>query len=58
VALPTDGLAAPNDAERWLMGKTYTKSKQPLPDSHARTTPAPAAAASSSGTVAPGFSND
>jgi pilus assembly protein CpaC len=58
VALPTDGLAAPNDAERWLMGKTYTKSKQPLPDSHARTTPAPAEAASSSGTVAPGFSND
>ena len=31
MALPTDGLRAPNDAERWLLGRTYAASDGPPP---------------------------
>ena len=53
LALPTDGLSIPNDAERWLLGRTFKASKAPVAETHAlpggQTATAPAA---------PGFSND
>jgi len=52
LALPTDGLAIPNDAERWLLGKTFKDAKTPVAE--AKTAGAPALAA----TATPGFSND
>ncbi|MBW7947082.1 MAG: type II and III secretion system protein family protein [Sphingomonadaceae bacterium] len=52
LALPTDGLAIPNDAERWLLGKTFKDAKAPVAE--ATTAGAPVVA----GTAAPGFSND
>jgi pilus assembly protein CpaC len=52
LTLPTDGLAVPNDAERWLLGKTFKGAKAPVAEPK---TAAPTAAAS---TAAPGFSNN
>ncbi|WBX85901.1 type II and III secretion system protein family protein [Sphingosinicella microcystinivorans] len=52
LALPTDGLAIPNDAERWLLGKTFKDAKAPVAE--AKTAGAPVVA----GTATPGFSND
>ncbi|EMD83229.1 type II and III secretion system protein family protein [Pacificimonas flava] len=31
MALPTDGMRAPNDAERWLLGRTYSHADAPPP---------------------------
>ena len=52
LALPTDGLAIPNDAERWLLGKTFKDAKAPVAE--AKTAGAPVVAS----TATPGFSND
>lgn len=52
LALPTDGLAVPNDAERWLLGKTFKGAKAPVAE--AKTAGPPTVASS----VAPGFSNN
>lgn len=54
LALPTDALAAPNDAERWLMGKTFKGSNRPVPKTNGVVAKGPAAASA----AAPGFSND
>jgi pilus assembly protein CpaC len=59
VALPTDQLAAPSDAQRWLFGQTFKGSDKPNLTTNGVAAPVPAAAAPSGGsTVAPGFSND
>lgn len=50
--LPTDGLAIPNDAERWLLGKTFKGASKPVAE--AATTGAPKVATSAT----PGFSNE
>jgi pilus assembly protein CpaC len=56
LALPTDALAAPGDAERWLFGRTFKAGKTP-PESNA--VPARGApAAGALGSAVPGFSND
>lgn len=52
LALPTDGLAIPNDAERWLLGKTFKGAKAPVAE--AKTAGPPTVAS----TAAPGFSNN
>lgn len=52
LALPTDGLAVPNDAERWLLGKTFKGAKAPVAE--AKTAGPPTVAS----TAAPGFSNN
>jgi pilus assembly protein CpaC len=52
LALPTDGLAVPNDAERWLLGKTFKGAKAPV--AAAKTAGPPTVASS----AAPGFSNN
>ncbi len=46
MALPTDGLRAPNDAERWLLGRTVAASDKPIVDAVSAGAP----------TAAPGFS--
>lgn len=51
LTLPTDGLAVPNDAERWLLGKTFKGAKAPVAEPKIV---APTAAS----TAAPGFSNN
>ena len=54
IPLPTDGLRAPNDAERWLFGNTYKGSSKPVPKGYAtEATGAPSGGSS----AAPGFSN-
>jgi pilus assembly protein CpaC len=55
IALPTDGLRAPNDAERWLLGRSFAKANKPVPTTNA--IPAPAHEQQPSG-AAPGFSQD
>jgi pilus assembly protein CpaC len=55
LALPTDGLAAPNDAERWLFGKSFKGSDKPVPTTEAKTAETPSSGAAGAG---PGFSND
>ncbi|MBL8648362.1 MAG: type II and III secretion system protein family protein [Sphingosinicella sp.] len=52
LTLPTDGLAIPNDAERWLLGKTFKGAKAPVAE--AKTAGPPMVA----GSAAPGFSNN
>ena len=52
LTLPTDGLAIPNDAERWLLGKTFKGAKAPVAE--AKTAGPPTVA----GSAAPGFSNN
>ncbi|WP_300535895.1 type II and III secretion system protein family protein [Sphingosinicella sp.] len=52
LTLPTDGLAVPNDAERWLLGKTFKGAKAPVAE--AKTAGPPTVA----GSAAPGFSNN
>ncbi|WP_339702616.1 type II and III secretion system protein family protein [uncultured Sphingosinicella sp.] len=52
LTLPTDGLAVPNDAERWLLGKTFKGAKAPVAE--AKTAGPPTVASS----AAPGFSNN
>lgn len=54
LSLPTDELAAPNDAERWLLGRTFKGAKRPAP----ATNGIPAAGGTPTGAAAPGFSND
>ncbi|MEO0500369.1 MAG: type II and III secretion system protein family protein [Pseudomonadota bacterium] len=56
LALPTDGLRAPSDAERWLLGRTYASSDKPIPETNATYAPPTAAPAAGSGAAAPGFS--
>lgn len=51
IKLPTDGYKAPNDLERWLLGKTFKESK-PSPSAPSQGTPAKPAVS-----VSPGFSN-
>lgn len=56
LTLPTDGLAAPNDAERWLLGRTFKGSDKAVPKTNGI-----AATTASAGAVsgaAPGFSNE
>ncbi|MBV7255246.1 type II and III secretion system protein family protein [Pacificimonas sp. WHA3] len=52
LALPTDGLAAPSDAERWLLGRTYSKGRALSSDAKIVTPEGPAGTASAK----PGFS--
>ncbi len=54
IALPTDGLAAPSDAERWLLGRTFKGSGKPEQTANAIAAPAPTTV----GGATPGFSND
>ncbi|MGB3722648.1 MAG: type II and III secretion system protein family protein [Pacificimonas sp.] len=46
LALPTDGMRAPNAAERWLLGRTYESTDEPEVDAISAGTPG----------AAPGFS--
>ncbi|MBB4631002.1 type II and III secretion system protein family protein [Sphingosinicella soli] len=52
LTLPTDGLAVPNDAERWLLGKTFKGAKAPVAEAKV------AAPSAVTGAAAPGFSNN
>lgn len=56
IRLPTDGLKAPSDIERWLLGRNF-KTNRPKPDQNAPATPqaAPPAAAATPA-ASPGFS--
>lgn len=54
IALPTDGLAAPSDAQRWLLGRTFKSSGKPTATTNGVAAAGPARAA----TAAPGFADD